>query len=326
MITMARISTMGVTWCAIFVGILLLGSLAEGHTDLEASTDGAVNLRARSLVVAKCSALVVVFGVAFLGSILPYFCRKSSSFLLLGTQFAGGVFLSTALMHFLFDADVTFKFLLPSAKYSFAAMFTIVGYLLTMLADVLVHRVYNHRAFQQLRKEDLELATEGPETKAAILKTMNLFDTVLLILTLCFHSVFDGLTIGVAATTGETWKEMWMVGLHKFLLAIALGIIVLRLASNRPLLNSLLYGFAFSISTSVGIAIGILINTTAEGSTADWIFAVWMGIGTGVFVYVVINHLLAWDNHKLLHKEQALFRWLAVLFGAIVSGVVLIWD
>ena len=45
---------------------------------------------------------------------------------------------------------------------------------------------------------------------------------------------------------------------------------------------------------------------------------------TGVFVYVVINHLLAWDNHKLLYREQALFRWLAVLFGAIVTGVVLI--
>lgn len=117
-----------------------------------------------------------------------------------------------------------------------------------------------------------------------------------------------------------------MVGMHKFVLAIALGVVVLRLASPRQLLNTITYGFAFAISTSVGVAIGIIINTTDYGTTADWIFAVWMGIGTGVFVYVVINHLLAWDNHKLLHKEQALFRWLAVLLGAIVVGVVLIWD
>lgn len=118
-----------------------------------------------------------------------------------------------------------------------------------------------------------------------------------------------------------------MVGIHKFVLAIALGVVVLRLASPRPLLNTFLYGFAFAISTSVGVAIGILINTTDYGSAGDWIFAVWMGIGTGVFVYVVINHLLAWDyNHKLIHKEQALFQWLAVLLGAIVVGVVLIWD
>ena len=64
-------------------------------------------------------------------------------------------------MHFLSDSDTTFKILLPSVKYPLAAMFTIVGYLLTMLADVLVERVYNYRAFQQRRKEDLESATEG---------------------------------------------------------------------------------------------------------------------------------------------------------------------
>lgn len=143
---------------------------------------------------------------------------------------------------------------------------------------------------------------------------------------LCFACLKVLVIIVMTATAAATWKEMWMVGLHKFVLALALGIIVLRLASNRPLLNSLLYGFAFAISTSIGVAIGIIINTTAEGSIADWIFSVWMGIGTGVFIYVVINHLLAWDNHKLLHKEQALFRWLAVLAGAIVTGVVLIWD
>jgi zinc transporter 1/2/3 len=156
---MGRIhGAMGVAWCAMLLAVL---ELCEGHADHEVSNDGDVNLRARSLVVTKCAALAIVFAVAFLGSIFPYFFRKSSSFLLLGTQFAGGVFLSTALMHFLSDSDVTFKLLLPSAKYSFAAMFTVIGYLLTMLADVLVHRVYNHRAFQQLRKEDPESATEG---------------------------------------------------------------------------------------------------------------------------------------------------------------------
>jgi zinc transporter 1/2/3 len=130
----------------------------------------------------------------------------------------------------------------------------------------------------------------------------------------------------MAATPREAWKEMWRVGLHKSIMGIGLGIVVLRLASTRRLLNSLVYGFVYSISTSVGIAIGILLDSTNWGSAADWIFAVWMGIGVGVFIYVVINHLLAWDNHKLLHKEQALFRWLAVLFGFIATAVILIWD
>lgn len=160
---MTRISGAGVVaiCCAVLLSLLELGEAHAEHA-IEGSDVG-LDLRRRSLVVAKSSALVVVFGVAFLGSIIPYFFRRSSSFLLLGTQFAGGVFLTTALMHFFMDSDVTFKHLLPTTAYSFTAMFTIAGFLLTMLADVMVHRVYNRRAFQQLRKEDLEGATEGME-------------------------------------------------------------------------------------------------------------------------------------------------------------------
>ncbi len=39
----------------------------------------------------------------------------------------------------------------------------------------------------------------------------------------------------------------------------------------------------------IGIAIGIIIDST----TADWIYAISMGIATGVFVYVAVNHLIA---------------------------------
>nr|XP_024389819.1 zinc transporter 1-like [Physcomitrium patens] len=144
------------------------------------------------------------------------------------------------------------------------------------------------------------MVVAGPKTKATILATLNLFDSVLLILTLCFHSIFDGITIGVAGTKAGSWEKMWMVGIHKVVLALAMGIVVLRLASNRPLLSSLLYGLVFANSTSVGVVIGILINGTAEGGTADWIFAIWMGIATGVFLYVVAHHFLTKD-HKLLH-------------------------
>lgn len=142
--------------------LLALVELCSAHAEhaVEGSDTG-VNLRRSSLLRAKVVSLVIVFAVAFFGSAIPYFFRKSNSFLLLGTQFAGGVFLTSALMHFLSDSDLTFKHLLPHQAYSFTAGFTMIGYLLTMLADVLVHRTYHHRAFQQLSKDDLESATEG---------------------------------------------------------------------------------------------------------------------------------------------------------------------
>lgn len=69
--------------------------------------------------------------------------------MVLGTQFAGGVFLATALMHFLSDADETFRDLLtaegesePSPAYPFAYMLACAGFMLTMLADSVIAHIY----------------------------------------------------------------------------------------------------------------------------------------------------------------------------------------
>lgn len=60
---------------------------------------------------------------------------------MLGTQFAGGVFLGTALMHFLSDANETFGDL-TSKEYPFAFMLACAGYLLTMLADCVISYLF----------------------------------------------------------------------------------------------------------------------------------------------------------------------------------------
>lgn len=60
---------------------------------------------------------------------------------MLGTQFAGGVFLGTALMHFLSDANDTFRDL-TTKEYPFAFMLACVGFLLTLLADCVVSHVF----------------------------------------------------------------------------------------------------------------------------------------------------------------------------------------
>lgn len=81
--------------------------------------------------------------------------------MVLGTQFAGGVFLATALMHFLSDADETFGDLLtaegesePSPAYPFAYMLACAGYMLTMLADSVIAHVYSK---SQPDSNDVEL-------------------------------------------------------------------------------------------------------------------------------------------------------------------------
>ena len=134
----------------------------------------------------------------------PYFNRWNESFLLLGTQFAGGVFLGTSLIHFLSDSNETFGDL-TTKTYPFAFMVASVGYLLTMLGDcIIIYVTSSGEREVRVQEEEGRTADEdhskdvGMDANPVFLSTTSLGDTVLLILALCFHSVFEGIAIGVA--------------------------------------------------------------------------------------------------------------------------------
>lgn len=131
-----------------------------------------------------------------------------------------------------------------------------------------------------------------------------------------------------AETQGDAWKALWTISLHKIFAAIAMGIALLRMLPNRPLLSCAIYSFAFAVSTPIGIAIGIIINATTQGPVADWIYAISMGFACGIFIYVSINHLLAkgYKPQRALKIDSPVNRWLAVVLGVGVIAVVMIWD
>ena len=72
---------------------------------------------------------------------------------------------------------------------------------------------------------------------------------------LCFHSLFDGIAIGVAETEADAWKALWTISLHKIFAAIAMGIALLRRIPNRPLLSCAAYAYALAILNPTGVLI-----------------------------------------------------------------------
>ncbi|CAN6289150.1 unnamed protein product [Urochloa humidicola] len=289
--------------------------------------------------------------------------RWDEAFLALGTQFAGGVFLGTALMHFLSDANETFADLLPDSGYPWAFMLACAGYVVTTLADVVISHVVSRgrtaaapgpgggssgigaggAAAGGAELEEGKVSTtngtnsepqpaeaHGPDHSVASMlrNASTLGDSILLIAALCFHSVFEGIAIGVAETKADAWKALWTISLHKIFAAIAMGIALLRMLPNRPFLSCFAYAFAFAISSPIGVAIGIVIDATTQGRVADWIFAISMGLATGIFVYVSINHLLSkgYKPRRPVAVDTPVGRWLAVVLGVAVIAVVMIWD
>ncbi|KAL8236749.1 hypothetical protein R6Q59_017830 [Mikania micrantha] len=311
----------------LLISIFLHLSLTYGHGGANHNDEGQTtnhDLHAKGLVLVKVYCLIIMFFSTFAGGVSPYFYRWNESFLLLGTQFAGGVFLGTSLMHFLSDSNETFGDL-TTKKYPFAFMLASSGYLLTMLeeGDDGEKKVAVEVEDGRMTNGDLV-----DHTHPVLVRTSSFSDTVLLILALCFHSVFEGIAVGVSATKAEAWRNLWTISLHKIFAAIAMGIALLRLIPKRPFLLTVAYSFAFGISSPIGVGIGIAIDATTEGATADWLYAISMGIACGVFVYVAIHHLIfkGFKPHQDSYFDTPFFKFLAVLLGVGVIAVVMIWD
>jgi zinc transporter 1/2/3 len=107
-----------------------------------------------------------------------------------------------------------------------------------------------------------------------------------------------------------------------------MGIALLRMIPKRPFLMTLVYSLAFAVSSPLGVGIGIAIDATAEGSAADWTYAISMGIATGVFIYVAVNHLMAkgYRPQQPNYFDKPIFKFFGALAGVAVMAVVMIWD
>ena len=100
--------------------------------------------------------------------------------------------------------------------------------------------------------------TDNAPGKSVLSAASSIGDSIMLVFALCFHSVFEGIAIGVAKTEADAWKALWTITLHKIFAAIAMGIALLRMIPDRPFVSCVAYAFAFAISSPIGVAIGII--------------------------------------------------------------------
>jgi zinc transporter 1/2/3 len=81
------------------------------------------------------------------------------------------------------------------------------------------------------------------------------FRATLLLLALSFHSLFEGLAIGLQTAIGELFSVFIAVIMHKAILAFSLGMTVAQTNLRKRFMY--LSIFIFSISSPIGVAIGI---------------------------------------------------------------------
>ena len=144
--------------------------------------------------------------------------------------------------------------------------------------------------------------------------------SLVLVVALSLHSLFEGLAIGLQPTFDDTLQLFMALALHKCILAFSLGLNMVqsKLSTHAIVISSLL----FSLSSPVGTALGVaIVNMWSNGTAANATIGALQGIACGTFVYIIFFEILP---HEFMKKRIHTYpdRMLKVLFIVVGFSVI----
>merc|ERR1712037_920747 len=109
--------------------------------------------------------------------------------------------------------------------------------------------------------------------------------TFFVVFALSFHAVMDGLAISLLEDVGDVWISFGAISLHKFVIALSIGIEMMSAGISH--LNSFITIGVFAMAPALGFTIGHLIYNSAEESSSSVAVEVIMALASGTILYVV---------------------------------------
>ncbi|CAK4083760.1 unnamed protein product [Aphanomyces euteiches] len=299
------------------------------------------------------AAVFIVLGVSLLGSFLPVlssyisWLRNNRPILDILNAFGIGVVVSTACIHMIPTAIETLANKCLNLSYDCLAMVIVLA---TILLMQVTETELTLKQSNGLTDDDKFLDTYDPvvsssgdlvtqlshrhhhhhhaeeQTKAAARKKINV---LIFEVGVAIHSVIIGLELGVATGTSFT-TLLSAICFHQFFEGVAVGSSAVSAFST--IRSSILTAVVYSLSTPVGIAIGIGIHSTySETSTTSlWVRGILDAMAGGILIYTGLVELLTYQYtiNGDFHRMSSSFRLLCytcVWMGACAMAVVGKW-
>ena len=135
----------------------------------------------------------------------------------------------------------------------------------------------------------------------------------LVVLALSFHSLFEGLAIGVQQTQRDVWYLFTAVSIHACAILFCIGLELVT--SGVRVFNLILYIVTLALVSPLGVVIGILVTvkSSTEGPTQDLVVAVLQGIAGGTILYITFFEVL--DREKRKRTGCGIMRLAFILIG-----------
>lgn len=213
---------------------------------------------------------------------------------------AGGVFLATAMLHIIVDAQEAVEEGLEAAKqkttFPVANAAILAGILIIMLFEQFTSLVESSsgesqnllsntkssvlpmRGSNQQRETDLitEATSSGPSS----------VNSLILVLAVSIHSIFEGLAIGLQTSSTAVYRLLLAVSFHKVIVTVSLGLQIARI--KRKLIFAIIFGIVYSCAAPLGVFIGSLVAS----NTDDLTVGIMQSLACGTFIYVAAFEIL----------------------------------
>jgi len=148
--------------------------------------------------------------------------------------------------------------------------------------------------------------------------------SIVLVIALSLHSLFEGLAIGLQPTFDDTIQIFVALALHKCIVAFSLGLNMVQ--SKLGIRSIVISSIVFSLASPIGCAIGItIVEKASNGAAANAAIGALQGIACGTFIYIIFFEILPHEfmKKKTLTCPDRILKVLFLIIGfSVIVGVV----
>jgi zinc transporter 1/2/3 len=182
------------------------------------------------------------------------------------------VFLGAGLIHMLPDSFAGFAQILPGVDYPLPALLAALGVLLILFLEKVL------MAGRELADEHTAAAPQGGVYAYALTVALSL------------HSILAGVALGTDASLVGSLVIFLAIIAHKGSAAFALGVGLHRGGFARGRILAIIY--MFSLTTPIGVGIGLTFDWLLGGASGRLFEAVFDGLAAGTFLYIASLDIL----------------------------------
>jgi len=141
--------------------------------------------------------------------------------------------------------------------------------------------------------------------------------SMMLLIALSFHSVFEGIAIGLQGNSADLISIFIAVIVHKAVMAFSLGLNIAQ--SDLSIKSFVMSNVLFSIASPVGVGIGIAVADLPSSLPQNICNGLLQGMAAGTFLYITFFEVLP---HELNVPNKRLWKVFFVILGyACICGL-----